>query len=168
MKNNAQEDALIKNTWDKIEDVLSHVQNVQINCKIVAKKCIEDGELDFGRRLIANGQVHDNTKFKGIEWEYLTDESPKTKRDLAVTNHNSQNLHHPEAWGNIHDMPRIYIAEMVCDWKARATEFGSSLREWVDQGAMTRYGYKKSDRVYKDITFFVNLLCDKPFEQKEV
>ena len=30
-------------------------------------------------------------------------------------------------------MPEISVAEMVCDWYARAQEFGTGLRDWIVQ-----------------------------------
>ena len=61
-------------------------------------------------------------------------------------------------------MPRIYLAEMVCDWKARSEEFGSSLRDWITNSACKRFGFTDKDPVYKAIFEFVDLLCQKPFE----
>jgi hypothetical protein len=62
-------------------------------------------------------------------------------------------------------MPDIYVAEMIADWKARSSEFGTSLREWIDNGAAARFGYTKEDKVYSVIMKFTSLLLDKPFTQ---
>jgi hypothetical protein len=156
----------IDSTLHKLEGVLRHLENVRDNCIILGKKLIESGEIDFGKRLIANGHTHDNSKFFGTEWEHLNDDSTKLRLEISVSHHNSTNPHHPECWGRIDDMPRLYIAEMVCDWKARSTEFGSSLREWVEEGGAKRFGYKKGDKTYRQIMEFVDMVCDKPFKQK--
>lgn len=151
---------------ERIDKVVRHITNVQENCFVLGKKLMENSEADLGRQLIANGFIHDNSKFFGIEWEALHSEdgTDKTKLELAIFNHNSVNKHHPEAWGNIKNMPRLYLAEMVCDWAARAAEFGASLIDWIHGGAMKRYGFTKNTKVYKEIMFFVNLLVDKPFK----
>ena len=120
--------------------------------------------------MIANGYVHDASKFRGIEFEYLstgnpTEEHAKLKLKLAIHQHNSTNLHHPEAWsGGIKDMPDVYLAELVCDWKSRSEEFGTDLRQWIDNVATKRFDFIAEDKVYTDIVRYVNLLCSKPFE----
>jgi len=60
-------------------------------------------------------------------------------------------------------MPDIAILEMVCDWKARSEEFGTSLRDWIEESALKRWGFTKEDVIYKKITQYVDMLCEKPF-----
>ena len=152
---------------EKLEAVIRHIENVKDNCILLGKRLIEEeGEFDLGKQLIANSYIHDNSKFYGIEWEFLGEQGGRSKLDLAVSQHNKTNPHHPEYWGNITEMPRVFLAEMACDWKARSEEFGTSIRDWIDDGAAKRFGYKKNDRVYKEIMYFVDLLCEKPFKQK--
>lgn len=153
------------NDAEKIDKILRHIENVQKNCEIIAKKLLERGETDLARQLVANAMVHDNSKFYGIEWDYLNDEEDSNHRRLAISQHQRTNLHHPEAWGKIHLMPRLYLAELTADWSARAAEFGQSVREWINNGAMKRFGFTKREKVYREIMFFVDLLCDKPFQQ---
>ena len=54
---------------------------------------------------------------------------------------------------------------MVADWKARSEEFGTSLREWIDEHATKRFGFTKEDDTYKEIIKYVDMLCQKSFEQ---
>jgi hypothetical protein len=161
--------------FEKIENILRHIHNVQQNCLLLGKRLIEDhDEIDLGRMLIANGLIHDNSKFFGVEWQNLinneeTEETEDDKRclELSIYQHNRTNSHHPEYWGGIKNMPRLYVAEMVADWKARSNEFGSSLQEWIDKDASKRFGYKKKDPIYEQIMYFSNILCDKPFVKLE-
>lgn len=48
------------------------------------------------------------------------DEKSEILFKKAVESHKKTNLHHPEAWidkrGRVHDMPYVYIVEMICDW----------------------------------------------------
>jgi hypothetical protein len=88
----------------------------------------------------------------------------KLKLKLAVQHHSKTNLHHPEYWGDIKLMPRLYLCEMVCDWKARSEEFGTNLREWILEQATLKFNFTKEDKVYGEIMDFVDLLCPKPFE----
>lgn len=165
-KKEEEQEQLIDETLTKVDVILRHVENVRDNCFILGKKLIEKGETEMGKRLIANGLVHDNSKFFGAEWDFLSCRASQ-KLDIAISQHNRTNSHHPEFWGGIEAMPRIALAEMVADWAARSSEFGTSLREWVEEGALHRYGYKKNGKVYKEIMDFVDLLCDKPFKQKK-
>lgn len=150
--------------------VSRHIRNVADNCLLLGEKLIELGQIELGHKLIANGFIHDASKFHGIEWEYLvtdvpvSEEGAKLKLKLAIQHHNRTNLHHPEYWGDIRLMPDLYLAEFCCDIKARSEEFGTSLRDWIDASATKKWGFSKDDEIYKKIMVYVNLLCDKPFE----
>lgn len=156
---------------NKLATLLLHVNAVQENCLLLGTKLIEEGEVELGRRLIANGRIHDYSKFFGIEFEYLNDNrwpypdnDPKKELFLAALDqHTKTNLHHPEAWNGIQNMPRIYLAELVCDWKARSSEQGTDLREWIKEKATKRFKFKTSGRVYKEINYFLDLLLQKKF-----
>lgn len=155
---------------NKIRSLTRHIRNVEDNCLLLGERLIEKGEISLGKQLIANGYVHDASKFYGIEFEYLStgdaskEENAKLKLKLAVQHHNCTNSHHPEFWGDIKNMPRVSVAEMVSDWKARSEEFGTSLKNWIEEDATKRYNFNSNDDVYKEIMEFTDLLCNKPFE----
>lgn len=163
----------INSSLAKIDITVRHIKNVQDNCFLLGRRLIEKGEVLLGKRLIANGLIHDNSKFYGNEWEYLNtipinsvDVDPvKLKRNLSINHHRTTNPHHPEYWGNIKHMPPIYVAEMVSDWKSRSEEFGTSLRDWIVNSATKTWGFDDKDQIYKDIMYYVDILCEKPFEQ---
>ena len=150
--------------YDRLDKVIRHIENVQNACRLLGEKLIEKGDVQLGRLLIANGYIHDNSKFHGVEWDYL-DEDNDERQKIAISHHNRTNPHHPEYWGGIKLMPPLFIAEMVCDWKARANEFGTSLVDWIIGDAAKRYKYTKDDEIYKAIKYFAEMLCDKPFKQ---
>ena len=158
-------------TMEKIRSITRHMRNVEDNCLLLGEKLIERGEIELGHGLIANGFIHDASKFHGIEWDNMApstianEESAKLKMKMAVNHHRKVNPHHPEYWGEIQKMPRVYFAEMVCDWKARSEEFGSSLKDYINEFATKRWEFSKDDKTYKEIMLFVDLLCEKPFEQ---
>lgn len=153
---------------NRLKSILRHIKNVQDNCIMLGEKLIDDRKYELGKMLIANGFIHDNSKFYGLEWDYISDtnisKKNKTKVALSVEQHNKTNRHHPEAWGGIKHMPEVFIAEMVCDWKSRSEEFGSSLIDWIDDTATKRFQFKKGDKIYEQIMYFVNMLCQKPFQ----
>lgn len=158
-------------TMAKIRSITRHIRNVEDNCLILGEKLILRGDIDLGKQLIANGFVHDASKFKGIEFEYLslnnpTEENNKLKLKLAIHHHNTTQPHHSEYWsGGIKDMPDVYLAELVCDIKARSEEFGTALMDYVDNVGIKRWNITQEDEVYKKMMEFIGLLCERPFEQ---
>jgi hypothetical protein len=159
-------------TLEKIRGIARHIRNVEDNCLLLGEKLIDLGEIDLGHRLIANGFVHDASKFSGIEFEYMApgqtsqEEGAKLKLRMAVHHHQTTNPHHPEFWaGGIKEMPDVYLAEFCCDIKARSEEFGTDIRVWIDESATKKWGFVKEDKVYKEIMRFVDMICAKPFEQ---
>lgn len=153
----------------KLEGITTHIKNVQDNATTMAKKLIEQGYVNMGRELISRAFKHDVSKFRGIEWEDMApgvevaDGTSKLKLRTAVYQHNHTNSHHPEYWDGIHNMPKIAVAEMVCDWKARSEEFGTDLRGWIENSATKRFGFEKNSDVYKLIMSYVDMICEKPF-----
>lgn len=147
--------------YGKIEAVLEHIQNVQRNCYKLGIKLIRNNQVELGRILIANGQIHDNSKFKGIEFDHLFSGDPLLPN--VVKHHATTNPHHPEYWGGIEKMPDVYIAEMVCDCAARSAEFGTDLRKWFAESATKKYGFSMDDRVGTTITVFLNQLLSPSF-----
>lgn len=156
-------------TLQKITSIWRHIEEVQKNCFIIAENLIENEEEELARQLLTNSLIHDQSKFRGIEWEYMqTDDDSDEAVDklrLAVHQHNTTNPHHPEYWNGIHKMPDVCIAEMVADWKARSSDFGTSLQEWIDNQAAIRFHYNKKQMIYKKIMRFTKLLLEKPFHQ---
>ncbi|MDF1812907.1 MAG: DUF5662 family protein [Verrucomicrobiales bacterium] len=142
-----------------------HIQNVQNAALLLADRLAELGEFDLARRLVQRSLRHDSSKFEGIEWDFLdispTDRKNRSDLRLAIHQHQQCNDHHPEYFSSgAHDMSRVQIAEMVCDWKARSEEFGSSLVDWVKDVACEKYGFTVRSKVYHKIKFFLDLLLD--------
>lgn len=149
---------------EKVREIVRHIENVQSRCLLLGLRLIENGEVMLGRRLIANGYRHDQSKLLStIEWQAFGQKDvDKSILAMAVSNHNQTNEHHPEYWpGGIKQMPRIFLAECVCDWAARSSEFGSSLTDWIEKDAKKKFKFSKRDKVYREIKYLVNLLLDK-------
>ena len=151
---------------DRINKLIRHIQGVQETCTILAERLMANGEFKFAKALVANGLCHDNSKFFGAEWDHLSiDNADIPALKLAIMQHNQTNEHHPEFWDNgIHGMPRIYLAELLCDWKSRSAERGTSLHEWIETEAMKRFNFTKDDAAYKTITEFAKLLLEPPLK----
>jgi len=150
-----------------LDNLLRHIKLVQDACNVIGNKLIDQGEVEFGKNLIANGLLHDNSKFYGIEWDFLhriDEEVSKDKLQMAIHQHVTTNKHHPEYWGGIGNMPDIYIAEFVADTYARSSEFGSDYRLWLKESASKRFNLSLQSICYKKIKKFTDLLLGKPFK----
>jgi len=146
-----------------LQSLLRHIKLVQDATQLLGERMIEKGESEFGRILISNGLLHDNSKLTGIEWQFLLRGESNGNIKWAIEQHWTSNQHHPEFWGGISEMPRIYLAEMVCDCYARSTEQGTDLRKWIKETAAEKFGFSIQGKVYKQIKEFVDLLLDMPF-----
>ena len=60
-------------------------------------------------------------------------------------------------------MPDICVAEMTCDLYARAQEFGTGLREWIEEVAMDKYNIDRRGENYKSMMQYVDILLDNSF-----
>jgi hypothetical protein len=154
------------NVIEHIDNLTRHIDLVRYNCLLLGKRLIEKNEVQFGVQLIARGFKHDVSKFTGIEWDFLHNgpDVPDKELKYAIDVHQSGNDHHPEYWGGLEEMPRIAIAEMVCDWYARAQEFGTSLREWIDEKAVSKYNINRRGKQFKWIKEFVDILLQDSFK----
>lgn len=150
----------------RLKNIIRHITHVQQSCTLLGDRLILRGDKEVGHKLIANGFIHDNSKFHSIEWLYLHEDVKASAPDLfqlAVHQHQTRNPHHPEYWDGIGDMPRVYLAEMVCDWHARSHEFGTDLRAYVKNIAAKRFNFTLQGRVHREIKDLVNLLLDTSF-----
>lgn len=161
-----------EHTMEKVRALTRHIRNVEDNCLLLGERLIQSGEIDLGHRLIANGFVHDASKFNGIEWDQLVIGAPtkedeaKLKLKMAIYQHQRTNPHHVEYWsGGIDEMPDVYLAEMICDLKARSEEFGTSLMDYISEYGLKRWDITKDHKSYKRMIEFVNLLCSPQFQE---
>jgi Family of unknown function (DUF5662) len=146
--------------------LLRHISNVRENCEIVGNKLIGLGKIDLGVELIARGQIHDNSKFYGVEWLYLHPDVKEHNPAMfksAVLEHITHNDHHPEFYGSIHEMPEINLMELTCDICARSHEFGNDVNDWLEEKAFIKYNFNKKSDAYDIIHYTSNLLYEKAF-----
>lgn len=151
----------------KLKELTRHIRNVQEGAYRIAEHMIEHGESEFAQTLVANSMVHDQSKFRGIEWDFIgaADCENPDDRHYAINQHQRTNSHHPEYWsGGIHKMPEIYIAEMVCDWYARSVEMGTDLRDWAKNKAPERFGFTLQQNTWKLIKKYVDIILQQPFD----
>lgn len=164
-KNKEKLEEEIDLTLRKLEIILRHKENVKESCERLGKKLIQLGEIDFGIRLISAGYLHDDSKFFGIEWEGMLQKENKELLIESIKNHQSQNSHHSEFWCGVENMPRIALAELVCDLYARSMEFGSNLRDYIKNIYAPKHGLTPNCKISKIIKEFVDLLLEEPFKE---
>lgn len=152
-------------TLKKLDLIQRHIHLVQDACETLGRRLIERGEVEFGVKLIANGYLHDQSKFDQFERKYLINNEDKDTLKLAIFKHQAGNKHHIEFWDNIENMPRIFIAELVCDLFARSAEFGTDLRAYIKDKFVPLHNISTSSKGYKNIKDFLDLLLETPFSQ---
>jgi hypothetical protein len=150
---------------DHLENLTNHINMVRANCLLLGKRLIAQGRSEFGKDIIARGYAHDNSKFEGIEWEYLHagKDIPKEKLDLAIRKHVYNNDHHPEFHGGFEYMKEICVAEMACDLFARCQEFGECYRDWLTKNAVEKYKINTDSQQYKWLCGFAEILIENYF-----
>jgi len=151
----------------RLKALIRHISNVQQSCLIVGEQLIGNGQKEFGQKLIANGFTHDNSKFRGVEWLHLHEDVKQSNSEsfkTALLQHTHSNPHHPEYWAGIKNMPPLYLAEFVCDVHARASEFGTDVRDWVKTVATEKFCFTLQSKVYKDVKLFLDMLLENPFK----
>lgn len=152
---------------EHLDSLIRHIDLVRSSGVLLAKRLASKGRQDFARILLGNIYIHDASKFAGIEWDYLHagSDTPKDKLDLAIKQHNTTNPHHPEYWGGFDQIPDIFLAEIACDWLARAQEFGTGLREWIKLKAIDRFKIDIESKKYNTLMGFVDILLEDAFVQ---
>ena len=158
------------NDRERLDGLLRHINQVRENCQILADKLMEVNEIDLARRLLQLSFTHDNSKFAGIEWQFLTNPQETNKAGLkyAVEHHQRVNGHHPEYWQRgINDMPLVYRYEMIADIVARSSEMGTSARDFITDTMPKKYNFPKDGEVHKQLIAILDMLCSRPFEPIE-
>lgn len=133
------------------EYIYNHKYNVMVAGKRFSKYLAKDLDIDQDQ-LLNLLKEHDRSKYQPLEfnayrrkWFPTKAEIEQMKQlkeiyikvkddfDLAWTHHYSVNPHHPEFWirpSGVEPMPKIFIAEMLCDWAAMSMQFHSSTEGW--------------------------------------
>jgi hypothetical protein len=153
---------------EHLDNLVRHIELVREACLLLGKRLMAQGRAEFGRLLVARGFVHDASKFYGIEWDYLHagPDVPEEELELAIKQHTRTNSHHPEYWGGFENMPEICVAEMVCDWYARAQQFGTGLRQWIETEAIARFQIDVEGERFGWVQQYVDLLLEDSFRRR--
>ncbi len=119
-----------KEIVEYLDYIKTHRENIKKAFDQYCKRINKDS-LNLDEKTLSiirkNIEKHDMSKYTDEEFlPYLkhffgkNDEKSEILFKKAVESHKKTNLHHPEAWidkrGRVHDMPYVYIVEMICDW----------------------------------------------------
>lgn len=141
-------DLLANITTISVEDLLSAISDLENTIQDHDQSKYSDQEFYPYRN-----HFHPTSKEKARmdtdeEYAKLVDD----KYQEAWKHHYTNNSHHPQFWGKEDDngtivaekdMDLISIIEMLCDWEAMSTKFGTSTKDWYandaqdEQKAMT-------------------------------
>ena len=88
----------------------------------------------------------------------MSESDKKQLFEISRKQHVRTNPHHPEYWGSIHNMPNVYVAEMVCDWSARSHENGTSIIDWIKNIATKKFDMTVQSKVYKQIKYYIDMI----------
>ena len=123
-----------------LANLIRHKELIKDAGILLGTRLFEQGRSELGRQVVARGFAHDNSKFFGIEWQFLHagNDVPKEDLDRAIAQHHATNPHHAEFFGGFGNMDEISVYEMACDFYARAQEFGTDLRSYVKTAANGR------------------------------
>ena len=147
----------------RAEIILTHVNLVESHMQKIARVLMKDNSAtrEFILTLLQNSRLHDASKFGLFEFDNLFEGGLHFNEALNI--HRAGNMHHPEYWSGIENMPEVYIVEMACDWFARANEFGTDLIQWIDDVATVKYNFTKGDHIWDIIMVYVKILLVKKF-----
>ena len=127
--------------------IKEHINNVKksFNYRVYAIKNalqLTDEELKELRNKVL---CHDESKYSKEEFEPYRqwfhtepgEEKNKELFDKAFEHHCLVNDHHPEHWKG-KDMPKVAIAELICDWEAMSRKFGGNPLKYFEKEKMKK------------------------------
>lgn len=134
-------------------DTMFHKDLVLRSAWKMAMYFLDNNQHEKAIEIIKRGWVHDNSKFTQDELKQLVcindnhasmrhagSQLPEhMKAYLAL--HYQHNTHHPEHWEDVSQMPEMDVVEMVCDWHARSTQFGTDLIEFAKTRQENRFRF---------------------------
>lgn len=151
-----------------ILDTIKHKRFVLESCTKMAIYFFELGEYEKGLEILQRASTHDNSKLSGQELEDLSkiwDDQTSMKdpnvhlspqQQSLIALHYKNNTYYPEHWDDISKMPEMDIVEMVCDWHARSTQFGTDLLEFAKTRQENRFHFP--DEMFKQILGYCKVL----------
>lgn len=153
-------------TKNKIKAILTHIRSVQTIAEKLANELVDLNYEGEAQALLHSVMMHDASKFSPEEFQYVAtygDEGLDLKKKMeAVQIHIKKNKHHPEWWQKgIQGMEKTDVMELTCDWYSRSQEFHGDIRKWIHDEAMAKFKMTKTDAVYHQIMYFIDLIEKK-------
>lgn len=157
-----------------------HLHTVCRHRRLVRRNCFKAG-------LIWQGLTHDMSKFSSAEFipgakYYQGTRSPQARErevlgySAAWLHHKGRNKHHFEYWRDVSpigqsvciEMPRRYLAEMVCDRIAASKVYKG--KDYTDSSALEYFLSRKDNaemhpETARQLEYFLTLLAEKGEKQ---
>lgn len=161
-----------------IENHVSNVYKVYQQIKGDLKSIITLTD-DEWKTLERNILEHDASKYSDEEFEpyrahfYPVDEDEKNSSkeafEEAWKHHYSVNPHHWNYWmtnaegnpGNVLEMDKIYLIEMICDWMAMALVKGGTAKSYYEEN---RWKISLHNNTREDLEYLLDCLANKKVE----
>ncbi len=153
-------------------DTIVHKQFVKMGTEKLAKYLDSINAKNHARRLRYRGEVHDNGKLEDPKQLYALSRiidfkyemkypkgqvDPQRVESIQVHQYAEQGSeHHPENHGNVLDMTRLDVMEMVCDWWARSKQFDTDFIDRVYYMQENRFNFPKF--MFEEILFYAKIL----------
>lgn len=162
-----------------IENHVSNVYKVYQQIKGDLKSIITLTD-DEWKTLEHNILEHDASKYSDEEFEpyrahfYPVDEDEKKSSEEAFEeawkHHYSVNPHHWNYWltnaegnpGNVLEMDKIYLIEMICDWMAMSLVKGGTAKSYYEEH---RWGISLHLNTREDLEYLLDCLANKKIEK---
>ncbi|RHB42166.1 hypothetical protein DW886_16750 [Enterocloster aldenensis] len=151
------------------QDTYVHKEYIKKACRKLADYMFSKGMDIHAKKLLERAETHDNSKVMCEDELYalstiINDKSclkdankalSQLKQD-AIKLHWKHNSHHPEHFKNYADMERLDVMEMVCDWYARALQYGTDLMEFAKIRQEDRFHFPQY--MFDEIMFYCEIL----------
>ena len=151
----------VESELDRLEKIWSHIKNVQNNCYKLSRELVKEDRVDLARKLLQRAGRHDSSKFTDLEY-YGMYSDDKLIKEIAINHHRNVNEHHLDYHSSPLDMDDLDLAEMACDLKARSSEFGTDIKEYVRSFCESR-NISVNTKFYKSIVKFLNMILEEKF-----
>lgn len=162
---------------EHFEELCEHKKILIDSCRILSVYFLKENKEDFALNLMKRAFVHDISKLSKFEF-HAADAFDSFSKHTNTRNHDfsddekiflnehwKNNKHHPEHWDDVNNMTDVDIAEMVCDWHARAIEFEDDLITYIEHRQNTRFSFP--DNIYSKIIYYANILISEIDKNKK-
>ena len=152
-----------------LTQTMIHKKFVLNSCLKMAEHFWKIGEDGKALEILQRGSTHDNSKLfdkdemrdlAKIEDGYASMKDAKKllpeEQQKLLQRHYLNNSHYPEHWEDVSQMSEMDIVEMVCDWHANSSIYGTDLIDFVVTRQQNRFHFP--EEMFKQILSYCKIL----------